>query len=99
MGSAVELTDVHDVTFVLEHRSFVVVNVEVIRSREDGHHRRESCRLRFTVHPITEIYVNGTSENWKRYIHIPCILGFVRANDGQKVVSLQKLTCCLIPAQ
>lgn len=58
MGGAIELSDIHDVAFVLEHRGFVVVNVEVIRRREDGHHRWEPCRLCFTVHPVAEIHKN-----------------------------------------
>jgi hypothetical protein len=53
MWRAVELPDIHDVTFVFEHRRFVVVNIEVIWSREDSHDGREACRFGFAIHAIS----------------------------------------------
>ena len=55
MWGAVELPDVHDITFVLEHRSFVVIHVKVVGGREDGHDRGEASRLCFAVHAISSI--------------------------------------------
>lgn len=55
MWRAVKLPDVHDVAFVFEHRRFVVVNIEVVWSREDGHHGGETCGLRFPIHTVSAI--------------------------------------------
>lgn len=37
--------------------TFVVVHVQVIRSREDRDQRRKTCRLAFPVHSIPEIHI------------------------------------------
>lgn len=55
MGSTIELPDVKDIAFVLEDGRLVVVTVEVMRAREEGHDRWETCRPRLPVHPIAKI--------------------------------------------
>lgn len=58
MRSAVELPNVHDIALVLEHGRFVVVDVEVVGGREDGHDRGEACRFRLAIHAIPKPIVN-----------------------------------------
>jgi hypothetical protein len=53
---AVELPDVHDVALIFENSCFVIVYVEVVGGREDGHDVREACTLRFAVHAVS-IYI------------------------------------------
>jgi hypothetical protein len=60
MGSAIELPDVKDVTLVLEDSCLVVVTVEVMRAREEGHDGWETCRPRLPVHPIAKITVKAS---------------------------------------
>ena len=55
MRGAVELTNVHNVVLVLQNRSLVVVNVQIIWSREDGHHAWETGCPGLTVHPIASV--------------------------------------------
>jgi len=55
MGSAIELPNVKDVTLVLEDGRLVVVAVEVVGAREEGHDGWETCRPRLSVHPIAKI--------------------------------------------
>ena len=52
MWSAVELADIHDVVLVLKHRSFVVVDIEIVRCAENGHNAWKTRRSCFSVHPI-----------------------------------------------
>jgi len=52
MGSAIELPDVKDITFILEDSRLVVVTIEVMRAREEGHDGWETCCPRLTVHPV-----------------------------------------------
>lgn len=54
MRSAIELPDVKDVTLVLEDSRLVVVTVEVVRAREEGHDGWKTCRPRLPVHPIAK---------------------------------------------
>lgn len=55
MGSAIELPDVKNITFILKDSRLVVVTVEVMRAREESHDGWETCRPRLTVHPIAKI--------------------------------------------
>ena len=55
MGGAIELPDIKDITLVLEDSRLVVVTIEVVRTREEGHDGWEACRPRLSVHPIAEI--------------------------------------------
>ena len=53
MRSAIELSNIHDIAFVFEHGCFVIVDIEIIRRRENSHNRREAGGLGFPVHPIS----------------------------------------------
>lgn len=55
MGGTVELPDIQHITLILEDRCLVVVTIEVVRTREEGHDGWEACRPRLSVHPIAEI--------------------------------------------
>lgn len=52
MRRAVELPNVHYIALVFQDSSFVVVHVEVVRSREDRHDRWEACAFRLPIHAI-----------------------------------------------
>lgn len=78
MRARVELPNVQDVAFVLENSGLVVVNIQVVGCREEGHDRREPRRPRLAVHTV------------------PGILSFVGSDNGEKLVALKELTCCLI---
>lgn len=55
MRSAVELSDVHDIVLVLEHGGFVVVDIEIIGCREDGHDTGETRCPSLSIHSVTSI--------------------------------------------
>lgn len=68
MRRAVELSNIHHVILVLEHRCFVIVDIEVIGRAEDGHHTGESCRPGLAIHPITCILSLVCSNNREQII-------------------------------
>ena len=51
--AAVELSDVHHIILVLEHRSFVVVHIQIVGSGENCYQRWESGGLAFSVHSVS----------------------------------------------
>lgn len=53
MRGTVELPNVHDITLVLQNGCLVIVHIEVVWGRENGHDRWEARTLRFAVHAIT----------------------------------------------
>jgi len=55
MRCAIELTNVHDIVFVLEYGSFVVVDVEVVGGREDGHDTGETSSSGLSVHSVASV--------------------------------------------
>jgi len=63
MGSAIKLSDVHDITFILEDSGLVIVYVEVIWRGKDGHHGGETSCFRLAVHAIPgltfRLHING----------------------------------------
>ena len=52
MWHAVELPDAEHVRLVLDHRRLVVIYVEVVRRREEGHDARGSRLAALAVHPV-----------------------------------------------
>ena len=52
MWHAVELPDAEHARLVLDHRYLVVIYVEVIWRREEGHDTRESRLAALAVHPV-----------------------------------------------
>ena len=61
MRRGVELSNVEDITFVFQDSRFVVVDIEVVRSREESHDRRETCRPCLSVHAVSSHAVNRTT--------------------------------------
>ena len=55
MRCAVELSDIHHVVLVLQHRGFVVVYIEVVGCAEDGHDTWKARCPSLPVHPVTSI--------------------------------------------
>ena len=55
MRRAIELANVHHIVLVLQDRSFVVVDIEIVGGTEDGHDTWEACRPRLSVHPVASI--------------------------------------------
>lgn len=55
MGSAVELSDIHDIVLVLQDGGFIVVDIEVIGGGKDCHNTWETCSSSFAVHSIPGI--------------------------------------------
>lgn len=98
MGSAIELSNVEDITLVLEDGRLVVVTIEVVGAREEGHDGRETCRPRLSVHPIAKIMMRVNIHDMiVNYGYtIPCVLSFVCSDDRQQLVPLQELRDCLI---
>jgi hypothetical protein len=54
----VELPDAEHVRLVFDHRRLVVINVQIIRRREECHHAREPCLAALAIHAIP---INNTS--------------------------------------
>ena len=54
MGGAIELSDIEDIALVLEDSRLIVVTIEVVRTREEGHDGWETCRPRLSVHPVAK---------------------------------------------
>ena len=46
------MANIHHVALIFENRSFIVVNVEIVRRRKDRHDRRKAGRLGLVVHPV-----------------------------------------------
>ena len=55
MRGAVELSNIHDVILVFQNGGFVVVDIQVVRGRENGHHTREPRRPGLSVHAVAGI--------------------------------------------
>lgn len=82
MGSAIELSNVKDVTLVLEDGCLVVVTIEVVRARKEGHDGWETCRPRLSVHPIaiimTRVNIHEVVNHGRT---IPGVLSFVCSDN------------------
>lgn len=68
MRRAVELSDVHDVVFVLENGSLVVVDVEIVGSAEDGHYTGKPGCSSFAIHAVPGILGLVSSNNGKQIV-------------------------------
>jgi hypothetical protein len=71
MGGAIELADIKDITLVLEDGRLVVVTIEVVRAREEGHDGWEPRRPRLSVHPIAKITarINMCEKDHQPWLH------------------------------
>lgn len=52
MRRRIELPDIQHILIVPQHRSLVIVHVDVVGRRENGHQRREPGRLALAVHAV-----------------------------------------------
>jgi hypothetical protein len=68
MRSAVELSNVHNIVFVLEDSCFVVVNVEIVGCTEDCHHAREACCSRLAIHAIPGVLRFVSTNNGQKVV-------------------------------
>ena len=64
----VELPDVHDIIFVLEDCSLVVIHVEIVWCGENRHDRREACCSCLLVHSIPGILSLVCSDYRKKVV-------------------------------
>jgi len=89
MWGAIELSDVHNVILILQHRGFVVIDVQIIWSREDGHDGRKLCCSSLAVHAIARYKPKATKD-------LPSILRFVCSYYRQEIISFKELTGSVI---
>lgn len=68
MGGAVELPDVHDIILIFQNSGLVVVNVEIIRSAENGHHTGKPGRPSLAIHAVSGILGLMCSNDGKEVI-------------------------------
>ena len=100
MRCAVELSDVHDVVFILQHRGLVVVYVKVIGCAENGHDTGESRRPRFSVHAITGVLGFMGSNNRQEVVFLEeRACGRIGEEVGatSDVVVQEELGCFFLP--
>ena len=50
-----ELPDVHNIVFIFQDRSLVVVYIQIVRCAKDGHDTRKTCGPSLAVHAITSV--------------------------------------------
>ena len=87
MRHVVELPDTEHVRLVLDHRRFVVVDIQIIWRREECHDTRESSLAALAIHAVANFHqalnsVKRREEERNRKVDVPGILGFMRADDG-----------------
>ncbi len=75
MRRAVELPDVHNIVFIFQYGRLVVINVEVVRRREDGHDTWEPSRPSLTVHPVASILCLMRPDNGEQVVLLQEITG------------------------
>lgn len=80
MRAAVELSDVHNIRLILEHRRLVVIDIKVVWRAEYGHHRWKTGRFRLSVHAISGIYRLNAIEKASK-AGIPSVLSLMRPDD------------------
>jgi hypothetical protein len=89
MWGAVELSDIHDIVLILQYRGFVVVDVQIVGGREDGHNGRKLCCSSLAVHAISRYKRRDIRD-------LPSVLGFVGSYYRQEIVPFKELTRCII---
>lgn len=68
MRGAVELSNVHYVVLILEHRSLIVIHVEIIGRAENGHDAREACGPGLAIHAIASVLSFVGSDDGKQIV-------------------------------
>ena len=70
MRCRVELPYVDDVRVVLENGRLVLVDVQIVRSREDRHERRETTLWTLAVHAVADVLRFMSADNSEK--RVPC---------------------------
>jgi hypothetical protein len=94
----VELPDAEHVRLVLDHRRLVVIDVQIIRRREQSHDARETslATLRYMRYlsiipaPTSTLFSQEDGRE-RRKVDIHSILGFVCADDREQTIAVKKL--------
>lgn len=68
MRGAIELPDIHNVVLVLQNGSLVVVDIEIVGGREDGHDTGETSGSRLPVHSVAGILGLVSSDNREQVV-------------------------------
>lgn len=68
MRSAVELSNVHDVVLILQNSGLIVVNIEVVGGRENGHDTGETSGSGLAIHSVTGILGLVGADNGEKII-------------------------------
>ena len=55
MRRAVELSDVHNIVLIFKDGRLVIIDIQVVRSGEDGHDTWESGGASLAIHSISSI--------------------------------------------
>ena len=68
MWGAIELSDVHNIVLILQHCCFVVIDVKVVRCRENGHNAGKSGSSSLSVHTVASILSFVGSDNREQIV-------------------------------
>jgi len=90
MRCAIELPDVHNIVFVFQDSSFVIIYIQIVGGGENGHDSWKLCCACFPIHTISKVSRKKTKPL------IPRILGLVCSDNGQQIIAFKKLTCCIV---
>jgi hypothetical protein len=67
-ASLTELPDIHDVVLILQHRSLVIIHIQIVRRAEDCHHTWETGSPSLAVHAVPCILRFMGSDNGQKVI-------------------------------
>lgn len=82
MRGAVELSNIHNIVLVFQNCRFVVVNIEIVGSGEDGHDAGEAGRSSFSVHSISSVLGFVSSNDGEQVVLLEeCAGGRVREKE------------------
>ena len=83
MRRAIELSNVHDIILIFEHRSFVVVDIQVVGSAEYCHDTGEARCSGLPIHAIPSILCfMGADDRKKIVLFEECTRSWVREEVG-----------------
>ena len=101
MRCAIELSDIHDVVFVFQDCSFVVIHIEVVGRAEDRHNAWKACRAGLAIHSVPSILgFVGTDDGEKIVLLEECAGGRVREEvRTPSDVIMDKVFACLLLAE
>lgn len=62
-GKLTKLSNVHDIILILQHRRFIIIHIQIVGRRKDGHDTGESSGFGLSVHSVTGILrLMGTND-------------------------------------